>query len=243
VPALLELDGVSFSYGQVQVLFDVSIHVEEGEILALLGTNGAGKSTLLRVVSGLCRQTAGDVRLDGESLGGEAAEQRMRRGLALVPGGRGVFPGLTVAENLQAGAFSLRRDRVVARERIDRALERFPVLARCRSRPAGALSGGEQQMLALAKGMLCEPRVLLIDELSLGLSPTVVAELLGMVRQLRETGTSIVLVEQSLNIALALAERAVFMERGQIRFEGPAQDLLARTDLARSIFFGTPEAA
>jgi ABC-type branched-subunit amino acid transport system ATPase component len=239
----LQLEAVSFSYGHVQVLFDVSLHVEPGEVVALLGTNGAGKSTLLRVASGLSRASAGSIRLDGASIERDSPEERFKRGIVLMPGGRAVFPGLTVVDNLRAGAFTLRHDKRALRERIDATLLEFPALGASRDRPARTLSGGQQQMLGLAKSLLCEPAVLMIDELSLGLAPAAVGELLRRVRNLSERGVSILLVEQSVNIAMSVAERAIFLERGQVRFEGATEDLEARDDLVRSIFFATPGAA
>lgn len=232
---LLEVEALNVSYGRVQTLFDVSMSVGEGEVLALLGTNGAGKSTLLRAIMGLHRPDSGSVRFDGQELVAEPAELRIGRGIAMVPGGNAVFPGLTVEENLRAGAFSQRRSGR-ARARVAEALERFPALGECRSRLAGTLSGGQQQMLALAKGLLTRPRALLIDELSLGLAPVVVSQLMQTVRELAAEGVAVVLVEQSLNVALELAQRAMFMERGQVRYEGAGRELLDRDDLVRSIF-------
>ena len=233
---LLEVEAIDVSYGQVQTLFGVNLSVSEGEVLALLGTNGAGKSTLLRAIMGLHAPDAGSVRLAGLELVKESAERRIDRGIVLVPGGQAVFPALTVEDNLRAGTFVLRRSPALARTRITEAIERFPVLADCRSRLAGALSGGQQQMLAIAKGLLTRPRVLLIDELSLGLAPVVVGQLMQTVRELAAEGVAVVLVEQSLNVALELAQRAIFMERGRVRYEGGGQALLDRDDLVRSIF-------
>lgn len=231
----LSATGVDVSYGQLQVLFDVDLQVADGEMVALLGTNGAGKSTLLRAISGLSpsrgRIQLGDVRLDGRR-----PEEIVRMGVALMPGGRAVFPTLTVADHLRLACWTFRSDR----ERVDRSLaeleERFPVLAERRDQLAGDLSGGEQQQLALGMTLLLRPDVLLIDELSLGLSPLVVAALCDVVRELNSAGVTIVVVEQSVNVALTLAERAVFMEKGEVRFTGPTRDLLEREDLLRSVF-------
>jgi len=236
--ALLDVDRISFSYGSVQVLFDVSLHVDRGETVALLGTNGAGKSTLLRVIAGLEPPSAGHVAFDGDDITGLSAPDRTRLGIALVPGGNGVFPDLTVDENLEVGSHLLRHRPDLSRERLARTFELFPALGELRRRLAGTLSGGEQQMLAVGKGMLLEPQLLCIDELSLGLAPNVVATLAGVVRSVAAAGTTVVLVEQSLNIAAALCERAVFMEKGEIRFSGPTQDLLDRDDIARAVFLG-----
>ena len=233
---MLEASSVDFSYGRLQVLFDVSLSVGEKEILALLGTNGAGKSTLLRVLGGLETPDRGSVRFNGEDVTGVPAERRAAMGLVLVPGGKGVFPSLTVMDNLRAGAFTFIYDKQLLRDRLDAVLSQFPVLASKLPQTAGSLSGGEQHMLALAKALLLEPSVLLIDELTGGLAPQVVDELLGLLTRLRDGGTTLVLVEQSLNVAAAVADRALFLEKGTLRFEGSPRDLLDRPDLARAVF-------
>lgn len=235
---VLEVDGVDFSYGRMQVLFDVSLRVTHGECLALLGTNGAGKSTLLRVISGLERPSAGRVVLDGIDVTGMPAEQLVGRRLALVTGGRAVFADMTVAENLEMQAVTVRKRRAWVRERRDVVLETFPRLGERLNQTAGSLSGGEQQQLALAKALLLDPVLLCIDELSLGLAPVVVEQLLQTVHRINEAGTAVVLVEQSLNIAAEVCGRALFMEKGQIRFEGRTADLLERDDLVRAVFLG-----
>ncbi len=238
VPAL-QVHGIDFSYGQVQVLFDVGFEVRKGEVLALLGTNGAGKSTILRAISGIGTPSRGVVRLHGSTITFVTPERRMKMGIQLLPGGKGVFPDMTVAENLEMGAFAYRHDPVDRDRRIEHVLGLFSDLADRQDQLAESLSGGQQQMLALAMTLLHEPEVLLIDELSLGLAPVVVQDLLGIVGRLKESGMSIVIVEQSFNIALALSDRAVFLEKGQVRFEGPASELAERDDLARAVFLGT----
>ncbi|HEX5266504.1 MAG TPA: ATP-binding protein [Acidimicrobiales bacterium] len=240
---LLEVRNLDFRYGNLQVLFDVSLDVEEGEVLALLGTNGAGKSTLLRAVSGLEHPTRGSIRFDGHDVTYLETEQIVGLGLVQMPGGKAVFPGLTVAENLRAGAYRLRHSATAVDTGMARVEEMFPVLAARRDQLAATLSGGEQQMLGLAKALMLQPRLLCIDELSLGLAPAVIEQLLETVRTLNAAGTTIVIVEQSVNVALSLATRAVFMEKGQVRFSGPARDLLERPDLLRSIFLAGAEAA
>ncbi len=237
VPAL-QVRNLDFSYGPLQVLFDVSLDVRQGEVLALLGTNGAGKSTLLRAISGLGIADRGVIRLQGRSVTFSDPGTRVRLGIVQVPGGKAVYPSLTVAENLVAGAYTYVWETARVRARVDEVVELFPVLGERMDQPAGTLSGGEQQQLAIATALLLDPAVLLIDELSLGLAPVVVQELLGVVQRLRERGMTIVIVEQSLNVALAVADRAVFMEKGQVRFEGPAQELLERDDLVRAVFLG-----
>ena len=235
---VLQVTDVDFSYGQVQVLFDVAFEVRKGEVLALLGTNGAGKSTILRVIAGLGTPARGVVRLNGETVTFVSPEKRGRMGIRLLPGGKGVFPQMTVRENLEMAAFVYRSDKEDQERRIAKVMALFESLADRQGQSAGSLSGGQQQMLALAAVLLHEPEVLLIDELSLGLSPIMVQELLKVVERLKAGGTTIVIVEQSLNVALAMADRAVFLEKGEVRFEGAAQDLLDRDDLARAVFLG-----
>jgi ABC-type branched-subunit amino acid transport system ATPase component/predicted MFS family arabinose efflux permease len=235
----LQVNNLDFSYGSVQVLFDVALEVVEGEVLALLGTNGAGKSTLLRVISGLGVPSRGVVRLDGRTITYVEPERRVKLGIVQVPGGKALFGSLTVRENLEIGGYTLRgRGRDLDR-RIDAVLDRFPGLRAHLHLPAQELSGGQQQMVAIAKALLLEPRLLLIDELSLGLSPLVVQDLLQAIEQLKAEGVTMVIVEQSLNVALAIADRAVFMEKGAIRFTGTAAELRERDDLARAVFLGS----
>jgi ABC-type branched-subunit amino acid transport system ATPase component/ABC-type branched-subunit amino acid transport system permease subunit len=233
--SIISCDGLDAGYGNVQVLFGVDLSARHGEILALLGTNGAGKSTVLRAMSGLLSASAGRVFMAGEDITRLDPLERVRRGLVMVPGGRGVFPSLTVTENLRLGGWLRRRDPGLAAATTE-VLALFPVLAQRLDTKASDLSGGEQQMLTLGQALLCQPQVLMIDELSLGLAPTVVAELLGVVRRLAEEGTTVVVVEQSLNVAAALAERGVFLERGEVRFTGPTAELAERPELARSVF-------
>lgn len=234
----LRCEGLDVGYGPVQVLFGVDLHVDDGEMVALLGTNGAGKSTVLRTVCGLNLPARGSVRLFGRDITWLDPERRLELGLAQVPGGRSTFGPLSVIDNLRAHAYTLGADRRLVDTRIDEALAAFPRLGERRNQAAATLSGGEQQMLALAKALIVRPRVLLIDELSLGLAPTVVAELLDTVRAINARGTAVLLVEQSFNVALTLADRAYFLERGRVQFAGRSADLLARDDLLRSVFLG-----
>ena len=294
---VLQVGNLDFSYGPVQVLFDVNLEVARGETLALLGTNGAGKSTLLRAVSGLGFPDRGVVRLNGRTVTYAEAEARYAAGIVQLRGGGGVFPALTGRENLRAALLSRSRgrspglsragfadradsesraggagvadsesrtpggagsadsesrtpggadlvdsesraDRAEIEARAEAAAELFPALADRLDVAAGDLSGGQQQMLALAMALAQEPEVLLIDELSLGLAPALVQELLEVVEGLRARGQTMVIVEQSLNVALAFADRAVFMEKGRVRFEGPAAELAERDDLVRAVFLG-----
>jgi ABC-type branched-subunit amino acid transport system ATPase component/predicted MFS family arabinose efflux permease len=235
---VLQLNAIDFSYGNVQVLFDLAFEVKRGEVLALLGTNGAGKSTALRIAAGLETPSRGVVRLDGRTITYTSPEQRSRLGIHFLPGGKGVFPEMTIAENLEIGAFAYRSDRADTRDRIERVFNLFPMLAQRRTKRADTLSGGQQQMLALAISLLHDPKVLMIDELSLGLAPIIVQELITMVERLKEEGVTLIIVEQSLNVAAAIADRAIFMEKGQVRFSGPMDELMARDDLARAVFLG-----
>ena len=237
VPAL-QLNNIDFSYGPVQVLFDVAFEVRKGETLALLGTNGAGKSTILRVISGLGIPQRGVVRLGGRTVTYTSPQLRSRLGIQQLPGGNGVFPDMTVRQNLVMGSYIHRSDSVDVERRIASVLELFPDLERRQDQRASSMSGGQQQMLALARVLLHEPEILLIDELSLGLAPTVVQDLLELIERLQERGQTIILVEQSLNVALSIADRAIFLEKGEVRFAGSAQELLERDDLARAVFLG-----
>ncbi|MBA3653691.1 MAG: MFS transporter [Actinobacteria bacterium] len=233
---LLACRGIDFSYGRLQVLFGVDFAVDQGEMVALLGTNGAGKSTLLRVISGVGLPTRGTIRLDGSDVTYLDAERRVERGVTQIPGGKAVFGPMSVVDNMRVYGFSHGRNRGAVERGIDESFERFPRLAERRDQLASTLSGGEQQMLGLSKAFIVQPRLLLIDELSLGLAPKVVSELLEMVRIINAGGTAVVLVEQSVNIALATVNHAYFMEKGEIRFDGRARDLLGRDDLLRSVF-------
>ncbi|HEX5366660.1 MAG TPA: ATP-binding cassette domain-containing protein [Acidimicrobiales bacterium] len=238
---VLAVRGLDVAYDRVQVLFSVDLHVAPGEIVAVLGTNGAGKSTLLRAIAGLVRPRAGTVALDGVDVAGRPPASIAALGLSLVPGERSIFPTLTVAENLRLAAWlgHGRADEVATAT--EEVLADFPVLRARRDLAAGSLSGGEQQMLSLGQAFLGRPKLLMIDELSLGLAPTVVEHLVGVVAGIRARGTAVVLVEQSVSTALRVADRAVFVEKGEVRFSGPASDLVSREDLLRSMFLHAPE--
>jgi ABC-type branched-subunit amino acid transport system ATPase component len=240
---VLKLSGVHAFYGPVHVLFDVDLEVGDGEIVALLGTNGAGKTTILRVISGVLKPALGHVEWNGSRINGHRPAEIVKRGIVQMPGGRGVFPGMTIAENLEMAGFLYGRDRVKRKRMIDRTLELFPILAERRRQVAGTLSGGQQQMLTLAKSFIMDPKLLLIDELSLGLAPKVVEELLDTVRRLNAEGVAVVIVEQHVDLALDMASRAYFLERGEVRFSGPAEDLRGRDDLLRSVFLAGASAA
>jgi branched-chain amino acid transport system ATP-binding protein len=234
---LLALRSVAGGYGVVNVLRDVSLDVHEGEIVTLLGSNGAGKSTLLKIVSGLLSPSAGDVRLGGESIAGRSPEAIARAGLVLVPEGRQLFASMTVRENLRLGAYLTRRDRAGTRERLDRVLNLFPILAERLGAPAGSLSGGQQQMLAIGRGLMAGPRLLLLDEPSLGLAPLVLKEVFDVVMGLGELGVTTVIVEQNAKMTLEVAARGYILERGRVAVSGTASELLA-DPAVRSAYLG-----
>ncbi len=233
---LLLVRGLDVRYGDVRILFGVDIEVEEGEVVALLGTNGAGKSTLLNAISGVTQASRGAVIFDGRDITHAPPEEIAALGISQVPGGKGVFPGLTVAENLRVAGWMARDDKPALAARRERVHEMFPILVDRRDDPAADLSGGQQQMLALSMAFLTKPQLLVIDELSLGLAPVIVDQLLDVVRALRDEGTTILLVEQSVNVALSVADRAYFLEKGEVRYDGPTADLLDRPDVLRSVF-------
>jgi branched-chain amino acid transport system ATP-binding protein len=233
---LLTVRGLDAGYDGVQVLFGVDVEIRQGEIVALLGTNGAGKSTLLSAVSGLLDPTGGAVFFDGRDITHADAVQTAQLGIVQMPGGKSSFPTLTVAEHFRLAGWLHTGEPERLAAATAEVLDRFPRLQERWDTAAGALSGGEQQQLALGMCFLARPKLLLIDELSLGLAPAVVGTLLEMVREIHAQGTTVVVVEQSVNVALTLADRAYFMEKGQVRFSGPTADLLGREDVLRSVF-------
>jgi ABC-type branched-subunit amino acid transport system ATPase component/predicted MFS family arabinose efflux permease len=236
---VIQVNEVDFAYGHVQVLFDVSFEVRRGEVLALLGTNGAGKSTILRLVAGLTTPERGVVRLNGRTITFASAERRNSLGIHMLAGGDGVFSDMTIADNITMAAWPYRSDKAEMQRRVDRAWRLFPELEERSNERADLLSGGQQQMLALAMTLIHDPEILIIDELSIGLAPTVVQRLLVIIDELKREGMTMIIVEQSLNVALAVADRAVFLEKGRVRFEGDAQELAERDDLARAVFLGS----
>ncbi len=233
---LLVVNDLDVHYGQVQILFNVDFEVTEGEIVALLGTNGAGKSTLLRAISGLTPASNGAIVFDAEEITFLPPSAHAAKGIIQVPGGKGVFPQLTVRENLTLAAWLFRAETDYTRTATENVLDRFPRLRERLDEPAGNLSGGEQQMLTLGQAFLSKPRLLMIDELSLGLAPAVVEQLLAIVRDIHASGTTVIVVEQSVNVALSIAERAVFMEKGEVKFSGSTSELMARPDIVHSVY-------
>ncbi len=235
---LLMIRSLDAGYDGVQVVFGVDLDVGDGEMVAVLGTNGAGKSTLMRAISGLVVPTAGEVMFDGKAITTYEAHRITQAGILQVPGGRGIFPGLTVAECLRVAGWLYETDDPDLARATETVLDYFPVLSRRWHTPAGSLSGGEQQMLSLSMAFIAKPKLLIIDELSLGLAPTVIESLLGIVKGIHDGGTAIILVEQSINLALRLCDRAVFMEKGQVVFSGSTADLLDRQDIVRAVLLG-----
>jgi branched-chain amino acid transport system ATP-binding protein len=233
VTALLEVEDLRAGYGPVRALHGVDVTVQEGAVAAILGPNGAGKTTTLRALTGMVR-TSGRIVFDGRSLAGLSTPRIVRLGVAHVPEGRGTFPALTVDENLRLGAWT-RRDAAAVRSDLDECYGMFPQLAERRGQAAGSLSGGEQQMLAIARALLLRPRLLLLDEPSLGLAPMVTRalfEVLGRVK--RERGTTMLLVEQNANLALELADQAYVLEAGRTVLAGPAEQVSADDNVRRS---------
>jgi branched-chain amino acid transport system ATP-binding protein len=235
---LLTVSGLSVAYGPVIALHEVSITVSAGEIVAVLGPNGAGKSTLLRTIAGALRPVAGTVAFAGRPLPGRP-EDVVRRGVCLVPEGRQIFPGLTTQENLEVGAIA-RRDGAGIADDIERAFAMFPILRERAEQPAGTLSGGEQQQLAIGRALMARPRMMLLDEPSLGLAPIVVDQIFGLIQQLRDAGTTLLVVEQNVHRALEVADRAYVLSVGRLVREGPASTLVAR-ELERT-YLGLSEA-
>ena len=224
--SLLELDDVSAHYGSVQALKAISLRVDEGEIVTLIGANGAGKTTTLGVVSGLLAATSGVVRLDGDDLAGVPAHRRVTMGICQAPEGRRVFPGMTVMENLEMGAYARRAKRAALKPDLDRVFALFPRLAERRDQAGGTLSGGEQQMLAMGRALMARPRLLLLDEPSMGLAPKLVAQIFEIVTEINSQGTTVLLVEQNAAQALQRAVRAYVMEAGSIVRSADAGTLL-----------------
>jgi len=234
---LLTLEGVSVAYGAVEVLHDVSLRVDEGEMVCLLGANGAGKSTTVRTISGLLRPKSGVIRFLGERLDGRPAHAVLTRGIAQCPEGRRIFPEMTVRENLEMGAY-VRGGEGARAEDLERAFHHFPKLKERAGQLGGTLSGGEQQMLAIARALMSGPRLLLLDEPSLGLAPTMVATVFRVIREIRRQGVTVLMVEQNAALALQMADRAYVMESGRIALGGLAKDLLHNAEIRRAYLGG-----
>jgi branched-chain amino acid transport system ATP-binding protein len=233
---MLELRNVTAGYGHFTALWEVSLRIALGEAVAIVGPNGAGKTTVMRVISGLVRPRAGDLIFDGESLARTPAHEIVARGIAHVPEGRRIFPALTVVENLQMGAFLPAARREFARSR-ERVYALFPVLAERSHQRAGSLSGGEQQMLAIGRALMSRPKLILLDEPSLGLAPVMVLRLFDLIRRVRQEGYTILIVEQNVRQVLKLADRAYLLEAGRLKMEGRS-DELSEQDFVRKAYVG-----
>ena len=229
---LLDIRALRGGYGRVEVLRGIDLQVNAGEMVALLGSNGAGKSTLNKMVCGLCPAWSGTVRFDGQDLSGAHYRDVVKAGLIQVPEGRKVFPNLSVLENLELGSFTRARDRRAAN--LDKVFGIFPRLKERFRQHAGTMSGGEHLLLAIGRGLMAEPVLLILDEPSLGLSPLLVEEMFTLIRQLRDGGLAVLLVEQNVGQSLEIADRAYVLENGSVRFSGLPQDLLGSDELRRA---------
>ncbi len=235
---MLVLDRVSVGYGRVEALHGISLEVRRGEIVALIGANGAGKSTTLRAISGVLRPTSGRIQFEGKSIAGLAPEKVAAAGIAHVPEGRRVFPGFTVGENLEFGGLALGRPAKQIREDVESILEMFPRLKERYRQYAWSLSGGEQQMLVIGRGLVARPQLLMLDEPSLGLAPTLVDQVFDVIEEIRARGTTLLLVEQNASMALAVADRGYVLELGRIVLEGSVEELV-NSELIKHSYLGT----
>jgi len=235
---LLEVSDLRTGYGAVPVLHGVNMAIEEGETAVLLGLNGAGKTTTLITIAGLLGKWGGEIVYDGQPVGGEDARTLVARGVVLVPEGRRVFPALSVQNNLRLGAWSHRRDHKLFKKNMARAFEIFPVLQERRGQMAGTLSGGEQQMLALGRGLMANPRLLLIDEASLGLSPKLTQQVFAAAKMINGEGVTVLMVEQNAGV-LEIADRTYIMQKGRIEYEGTGEEILKQGELRKS-YLGAP---
>lgn len=233
---MLEINNINVYYGAIHALKGVSVSVEEGQIVTLIGANGAGKSTTLRTISGLLKPKTGQILFEGKDIAGITAHNIVKMGISQVPEGRRIFANMTVLENLELGAYT-RNDSKEVRQDMDKVFNRFPRLAERRSQMAGTLSGGEQQMLAMGRALMSRPRLLLLDEPSMGLAPLLVKEIFSIVQEINASGTTVLLVEQNANMALSIAHKAYVLETGRITLSGTAQEL-AESEAVRKAYLG-----
>jgi branched-chain amino acid transport system ATP-binding protein len=229
---LLDLDNIDVFYGEIQVLRQVSLAIKEGEIVSLLGSNGAGKTTTVNSISGILPVTAGVIKFMGEDISSMAPHVRVEKGLIQIPEGRRIFPTLSVKENLEMGSF-LKRPKASRRESMDRVMTLFPILRERTKQAAGTLSGGEQQMLAIARGLMSKPKLLILDEPSLGLAPLLVEEIFNVVQHIRSEGVTLLLVEQNVPQALSISNRAYVLEEGRVALAGTGKDLLQNSHIKK----------
>ncbi len=242
IAPLLELDGVTGGYGDIRILWGVGLSVAPGEIVCLIGSNGAGKTTLLKAISGLVRVTSGTIRFEGRDLSAATPRDFVRAGIIHVPEGRRLFAGMSVRDNLLLGAFQRRDGRAAIRRDLDRVAALFPVLAERWHQDATTLSGGEQQMCAIGRGLMAAPKLLMIDELSLGLAPTMVDKLVSALRQIRESGVTLLVVEQDVSVALSFADRGFVLDRGRVVLAASTA-ALSHDPRIRTAYLGVDEAA
>ncbi|MGJ7919347.1 ABC transporter ATP-binding protein [Neobacillus sp. LXY-4] len=233
---MLKVDNINVYYGNIQALKGVSLEINQGEIVTLIGANGAGKSTLLKTISGLLKPKQGEILYENVSLGGKPAQTVVKRGISHVPEGRRVFANMSVEENLELGAF-LRNDKAGIQEDFEKVFHLFPRLKERSKQQAGTLSGGEQQMLAMGRAMMARPKLLLLDEPSMGLAPILVKTIFNIIKQINKDGTTILLVEQNANMALSIANRAYVIETGRVVLSGTAEELNA-SDQIKSAYLG-----
>jgi branched-chain amino acid transport system ATP-binding protein len=234
---LLDVQDLNVYYGAIHALKGISFHLDKGEVVALIGANGAGKSTTLSTISGILRPRIGKIVLEGEEITQTPSENIVQKGIIQVPEGRKIFATLTVQENLEMGAFT-RSNKEEIQKAMENAFERFPRLAERRKQLGGTLSGGEQQMLAIARGLMAQPRLMLLDEPSMGLSPLLVEQIFTIIQDINAQGTSILLVEQNAQMALSIADRAYVLETGQVVLEGTGQELLHNEMVAEAYLGG-----
>ena len=234
---MLKIENINVYYGAIHALKGISVDVKEGEIVTLIGANGAGKSTILRTISGLLRTKTGNILFEGNSVASMAAEEIVKKGISQVPEGRRIFANMTVEENLELGAY-IRSDKAGIRKDINKVFERFPRLGERRVQVAGTLSGGEQQMLAIGRGLMSQPRLLLLDEPSMGLAPLLVKEIFSIIKEINASGTTILLAEQNTNMALSIAHQAYVLETGRITLSGSAKELMESEEVRKAYLGG-----
>ncbi|CAH0312883.1 ABC transporter ATP-binding protein [Peribacillus frigoritolerans] len=234
---MLKIEDINVYYGNIQALKGISLSINEGEIVTLIGANGAGKSTLLKSISGLLKPKQGKIIYEGDSIGGKAAQSIVKMGISHVPEGRRVFANMTVEENLQLGAY-LRKDKAGIKQDMEKVYELFPRLLERLKQQSGTLSGGEQQMLAMGRALMAKPRLLLLDEPSMGLAPLLVKQIFHIIEEINKTGTTILLVEQNANLALSIADRAYVVETGRIVLSGKSEELTASEEIKNAYLGG-----
>ena len=234
---MLTVDNINVYYGAIHALKGVSLEVKQGQIVTLIGANGAGKSTILRTLSGLLKPKTGKIEFEGKSIAGIPAQNIVKQGISLVPEGRRVFANMSVMENLELGAY-IRSDKAGINEDLEKVFVKFPRLAERRSQLAGTLSGGEQQMLAMGRALMSRPRLLLLDEPSMGLAPLLVKEIFSIIQEINESGTTVLLVEQNAHMALSIAHQAYVLETGRITLSGPAHELAASEEIRKAYLGG-----